>query len=233
MMALWSARRDRPPNPESYPEGPVRDLAAAPPPPSRTPVSEIGFLVVDVETTGLDPRSDDVLAIGWVPVTALHIVLADAREVVVRPPYGGVGQSAKVHRLTDDALATAPSVGDVLPDLFADLRGRVLVAHHAPIELNFLGRAANGAYGGPPPLTAVDTLALHHQFVLGPHGEIRSGALRLDEARRHFGLPRYRGHRAVTDALATAELLLAQVAELEHRLGRELLLADLSPVRRR
>jgi DNA polymerase-3 subunit epsilon len=124
-------------------------------------------------------------------------------------------------------------VDDVLPALFADLRGRVLLAHHAPIELNFLGRAANVAYGGPPPLTAVDTLALHHQFVIGPHGEIRSGSLRLDEARRHFGLPRYRAHRAVTDALATAELLLAQIAELEHRLGRELLLADLSPVRRR
>jgi DNA polymerase-3 subunit epsilon len=233
-MARWSSRRDKPPDPEDYPAGPVRDLAAAPAPPSRTPVSEIEFLAVDVETTGLDPRSDHVLSIGWVPLTALQVVLAGAREVVVRPPHGlGVGPSAAVHRLTDDALAEAPTVDGVLPDLFAELHGRVLVAHHAPIELDFLGRAAEEAYGDPPPLTAVDTLTLHHQFVVGEHGEIRPGALRLDEARRHFGLPRYLAHHAVTDAVAAGELLLAQIAELEHRLGREPLLADLSPTRRR
>ena len=233
-MGRWPSRRDRPPDPEDYPAGPVRDLAAEPPPPSRTPVSEIDFLAVDVETTGLDPQNDHVIAIGWVPVTALRVVLAGAREVVVRPPHGaGVGQSARLHRLTDDALAEAPTVDGVLPELLAELRGRVLLAHHAPIELDFLGRAAQEAFGDPPPFTAVDTLALHHQFVLGEHGEIRPGALRLDEARRHFGLPRYRAHRAVTDAVATGELLLAQVAEMEHRLGRELVLADLSPTRRR
>jgi DNA polymerase III subunit epsilon len=233
-MARMPSRRDRPPHPEDYPAGPVRDLAAAPAPPSRTPVSEVEFLAVDVETTGLDPRSDHVIAIGWVPVEALHVELAGAREVVVRPPDGiGVGQSAMLHRLTDDALAAAPTVDGVLPDLLADLHGRVLLAHHAPIELDFLGKAAREAYGAPLSLTAVDTLALHHQFVVGQHGEIRPGALRLDEARRHFGLPRYRAHRAVTDAVATGELLLAQVAELEHRLGREPVLADLSPTRRR
>jgi len=233
-MGRWSKRRDRPPDPEDYPAGPIRDLAAAPPPPARTPVSEVEFLAVDVETTGLDPQSDHVLAIGWVPVTALQVVLAGAREAEVRPPNGaGVGPSAMLHGLTDDALTEAPTVDGVLPDLFAELHGRVLLAHHAPIELDFLRRAAQEAYGEPPPFTAVDTLALHRQFVLGEHGEIRPGALRLDEARRHFGLPRYLAHRALTDAVATGELLLAQVAELEHRLGREPVLSDLSPTRRR
>ena len=232
-MARWPFRRDKPPDPRDYPPGPVHDLAAAPAPPSLTPVSEIEFLAVDVETTGLDPQSDHVLSIGWVLVTALQVVLAGAREVVVRPPSGlGVGRSASVHRLTDDALAEAPAVDDVLPDLLAELHGRVLVAHHTPIELDFLGRAVKESYGDPPPLTAVDTLTLHRQFVVSEHGEMRPGALRLDEARRHFGLPRYLAHSAVTDAVAAGELLLAQIAELQHRLGREPLLADLSPIRR-
>jgi len=69
--------------------------------------------------------------------------------------------------------------------------------------------------------------------VLGQHAEISPGLLRLNEARQHFGLPRYPAHRALTDAVATGELLLAQVAELEHRLGREAVLSDLSPIRHR
>lgn len=233
-MGRWFAGRDRPPDPEDYPAGPVRDLAAAPPPRSRTPVSGVGFLAVDIETTGLDPRRDHVLAIGWVPVTARQVVLAGAREVVVRlPPGVDVGESATVHRLTDDAVAAAFTLVGVLPDLVSALHGRVLLAHHARIELGFLARAAQEAYGARLPLTAVDTLALQHQLVLGRHGEIRPGSLRLDDARRHFGLPRYLAHRALIDAVATGELLLAQVAELEHRLGHEPVLADLSPTRSR
>ena len=57
------------------------------------------------------------------------------------------------------------------------------------------------------------------------------GSLRLDAARRTHGLPRYASHHALTDAVAAAELLLAQVAELEQRLGREVLLRDLTPKR--
>ena len=233
-MGRWLARRDRRPDPEDYPAGPVRNLAAAPTPPFRTPVSKVEFLAVDLETTGLDPRRDHVLAIGWLPVKARQVVLAGAREVLVRPPPGiDVGESANVHRLTDDAVAAAPTLGGVLPGLLAALQGRVLLAHHAPIELGFLKRATQQAYGARLPLTAVDTMALQHQLVIGQHGEIRSGSLRLDDARQHFGLPRYLAHRALIDAVATGELLLAQVAELEHRLGREPVLEDLSPTRRR
>jgi DNA polymerase III subunit epsilon len=233
-MGRWFTRRDRPPDPRDYPAGPVRDLAAAPAPPMRTPVSAVEFLAVDLETTGLDPRHDHVLAIGWVPVSDRQVVLAGAHEVVVRPPTGvAVGESATVHRLTDDAVAAAPTLADVLPDLLAALHSRVLLAHHARIELGFLARAVHEVYGARLPVTAVDTLAVQHDLVIGQYGEIRPGSLRLDDARRQMGLPRYAAHRALTDAVAAAELLLAQVAELEHRLGHEPVLEDLSPAHRR
>lgn len=224
----------RPLDPSHYPDGPVRELAASPPAPSRTPVADVDFLAVDVETTGLDPRRDHVLAVGWVPVRRGQVVLADAHQVVVRPPAGiVVGDSATVHGLTDDALAVASSLGDVLPALLAALRGHVLLAHHCPIELGFLERATREAFGCHLPATAVDTMKLQHRLEVGEHGEVRPGRLRLDDARRQFGLPRYPAHDALTDAVATGELLLAQVAELGHRLGRGLALRDLSPVRRR
>jgi len=197
------------------------------------PFSRADFLVVDIETTGLDPRRDHVLEIGWVPVTRGEVVLDGVRGTVVRPPAGvEVGRSAVMHGLTDDDLAAAPRLVDVGLELRAALQGRVLVAHHAPIEINFLDRALREEHPDQAPLHVVDTMILQRRLLVRGHGEPPPGTLRLDEARRRFGLPRYAAHRAAVDAVATAELLLAQVAELGSRLGREPTLADLSPQRR-
>jgi DNA polymerase III subunit epsilon len=230
MMRLLR-RGARSPFGKGYPEGPIGELAAAPPAPSRTPFRDVAFLAVDLETTGLDARRDHVLAAGWVPVIAGEVVLRDAREVLVRPPVGvSVGESATFHGLTDDGLADASHLRDALPDLLEALRGRVLVAHHAPLELGFLTHAVRAAYGARLSVTAVDTMQLQHRLVVGPHGDVAPGALRLDAARHHLRLPRYTAHRASIDAIATAELLLAQTAELAHRLGHEPTLGDLSPI---
>jgi DNA polymerase-3 subunit epsilon len=191
----------------------------------------VDFLVVDVETTGLDPRRDHVLEVGWVPVSCGEVVLDGVRGTVVRPPAGiDVGGSAVLHGLTDDEIAAAPELADVLPELRAALRDRVLVAHHADLEVGFLDAALRDGQHDRTRLV-VDTMALQRRLVVRGHGEPPRGALRLDAARGRFGLPRYAAHRAATDALATAELLLAQVAELGSRLRREPTLADLSPRR--
>jgi DNA polymerase-3 subunit epsilon len=194
-------------------------------------VAGVEFLALDVETTGLDPRTDHLLSVGWVPVIGREIVLAGACELTIRPPGEvDVGASATFHRLTDDQVSDAAPLSDVLPRLLGALHGRVLLAHHAPIELGFLAEATLAAYGARPPVAAVDTLALQ-QRLLPAHDREVGGSLRLDAARRTFGLPRYTAHHALTDAIAAGELLLAQVAELERRLGREAVLRDLSPTR--
>lgn len=229
MRLPFLRRRAR--GPEHYPEGPLRTLAASPPPADTTPVSAVELLALDVETTGLDPASDHLLSLGWVPVVGGRVVLAEARELRVRPPEGvAVGASATLHRLTDDAVSDAASLSEALPPLLDALHGRVLLAHHASLEVEFVAAAARTSYGTRPRLTAVDTLALQRRLQADEHGEV-AGSLRLDAARRVYGLPRYAAHDALTDAVAAAELFLAQVAELEQRLGREVLLRDLSPQR--
>ena len=68
------------------------------------------------------------------------------------------------------------------------------------------------------PCVVVDTLDLERRVVAGGWGrDAGAGALRLWAARERHGLPVYRAHEALTDALACAELYLAQRAELEAR----------------
>lgn len=200
-------------------------------PPGGTPVRRLRLLAVDVETTGLDPGRDAILAVGLVPVDGLRIELAGARRLVVRHD-GDVGSSVAVHGLTHDVLAVGQPLERVLAEVFAALDGRALLAHHAALEEGFLGAAARRSWGRAPDLRGVDTLALQRRLLAPRHGdEPPPGSLRLWAARRRFGLPDVPAHDALSDALACAELYLAQVAELGAR--RELTLDDLRRARGR
>ena len=195
--------------------GPLRDYLEAPLPGLDTPLADLGLLAVDIETTGLDPRRDRVLSIGWLPVDGGRVVLGGAGRVVVHD-VEGVGQSATVHGLTDDELAGGAPIEDAVARLLAALSGRVLLAHFARIETEFLAAVCEKAWGAALPCVVVDTFELERRAVAGSWGsEPVSGALRLWTARERRGLPVYRAHEALTDALACAELYLAQRAELE------------------
>ncbi|AXH97472.1 exonuclease domain-containing protein [Ornithinimicrobium avium] len=209
------------------PPGPLADLAAVPTWPVGTPLAEVELLAVDLETTGLDARRHEILSVGWAPVAGAEVRLDGAAHRRVRP-HGDVGESAAVHGLTDDALAAAPPVEQVLPELLHTLTGPrrlVLLAHHAGLETAFLAAACRRVHGGTVKLQVIDTVELERRL-LGSGEHVRDGALRLDACRARHRLPRYRAHSALTDALACAELFLAQCAALEARARRPLVLAD-------
>jgi DNA polymerase-3 subunit epsilon len=200
----------------------MRDYLEVPLPGAHTPLDELALLAVDIETTGLDPEKDRVLSIGWVPVDGRAITLAGCRRVLVRDG-GAVGRSATVHGLTDDVLASGVPLEDAVAELLHDLAGRVLLAHYARIETDFLSRACERAWGERLPCVVVDTMVLERRALEGrAHTgrwghEPAAGALRLWAARERRGLPVYRAHEALVDALACAELYLAQCAELAAR----------------
>ncbi len=213
------------------PPGPLADVAGAPPWPRDTPLAEVEPLALDLEPTGLDPRRHELLSFGFVPVRGMEIVLAGARHLPVRP-RGDVGSSAVVHGLTDDALAVAPPLPEVLPEVLHTLVGesgrrRVLLAHFAQVETRFLRAACRTVYGAGLRLQVVDTLEVERRLLREVPHELTRGFFRLDACRQRHHLPRYRAHSALTDAVACAELYLAQCGQLEERLDRPLLLGDL------
>ena len=196
--------------------GPLRDYLEVALPGLGTPLADLRLLAVDIETTGLDPRRDRVLSIGWVPVDCGRSLLGGAGRVVVRDEggAGGVGQSATVHGLTDDTLAGGVPLEDAVARLLEALAGRVLLAHFARIETGFLASACERAWGLGCRASSSTPSSSSGARWPGLGAATGPGALRLWAARERRGLPVYRAHEALTDALACAELYLAQCAEL-------------------
>ncbi|NNG19700.1 DNA polymerase III subunit epsilon [Naumannella sp. ID2617S] len=218
MLSRFSSRRRRERQASGLPEGPLKRLLLTPTPTSDTPLAELSLLAVDVETTGLDPATDTLLGIGFVPVDGSVITLAGAGSMVLRAATE-VGQSARFHGITDDQLAAGTDVAEALGRTLEAMRGRVLLAHHALLEQDFLGLACERLWGVRPQFATVDTMLLHAAILTRGDAEVTlpANAVRLWNARDRYGLPRYRAHHALTDALACAELYLAQSAEVGAR----------------
>lgn len=192
-------------------------LLQLPLPSSRARVADLEMIALDFETTGFDARRDHVIAAGWVLIRGDRIVMASARELRVRSGGSeGVGQSAVIHGILDSDLDDADSVETMIEQLLPELAGRAIVAHAAPIERNFLAALLRRMGGAPLPNPFVDTLTLERHLVEAAGSTVRElhGDLTLDACRVRRGLPDHQRHSAGADAVAAAELLLAQVAQL-------------------
>lgn len=197
----WLARRQHP--------EPYQSLLEAPLPDGR--FRDLELVCLDIETTGLDAATADVLSIGWVLIRGNRVDLSSAKHFIVCPEQD-VGDSAAVHGLTDTMVETGHELRSVLDRVIVALTGRALVVHFAGLDKAILDRACQEHYGATLCVPVIDTLAMESRRERRRHHVAGPDSLRLPDLREHYHLPYYAGHDALADAIATAELLLAMVA---------------------
>ena len=199
------------------PEGPLKEYYKRPFPAPEAASNSTDYLALDFETTGLKPGKDEILIIGFAVIRGHALSMAENKHYLVRPTGLIPETSAVIHGILDDHTREAVGLEEALPPLLQALAGRVMVAHHAPIEYVFLDHACRQVYGYPFMGRVVDTLSLERRAFRDRDVPIKPGMLRLANLRERYGLPRYRAHNALIDAISAAELLLAQIA---HRAGK-------------
>ena len=188
-----------------------------------TPVSEVPFVALDLETTGLSVERHGIVSIGLVPFMLARIRCVDSRYWVVRPRRSLSDESIAIHRITHAELRDAPDLEKILPEFLEAISGRVAVVHYRGLERPFLRRALRERLGEGLEFPVVDTMEIeariHRGWKVSPVVRLLAGlvgrhpkSIRLAQSRARYGLPLYGAHHALTDALASAELLQAQIA---------------------
>lgn len=195
--------------------GRLFDFFAVPYPAGGDDCRELEFVALDLETTGLDPQKDEILSFGWVVLRGTGIDLSSSQHRVIRTDVALPEKSVVIHQLTDDTIAGGESLESVLDELLPILAGRVLIAHHARFEMQFIRRACERVYGGGFLLPVIDTQEVARRSFERRNQAFQPKEMRLAELRQRYGLPRYRLHNALSDALAAAELFLAQLAQYD------------------
>lgn len=207
------------------PPGPLRDYLATPFPGPGTEWRAADYLAIDLETTGLDQRKDAILSVGHVTLRGGRIELVSADHRVVRIAGNIPAASAVIHQITDDQAALGEDLAVVLADVLKVLAGKVLIAHFARVETGFIGMACRQVYGVGLAVPVVDTQVLAQRHFERRQIAYKGSDLRLHALGERYNLPRYAAHNALYDALAAAELFLAQAGNLSD--GRNLPLREL------
>jgi DNA polymerase III epsilon subunit family exonuclease len=178
-------------------------------PDRNQPLGAIDFVVVDVETTGWTPGKAQITEIGAVRVSGGK--LTGQFTSLVNPGGPIPGRVTELTGITDAMVAAAPPLDRVLPAFLAFASGGVLTAHNAPFDIGFL-TAACRACGLPwPRLPVADTVDLARR-VLGAD-EVPN--CKLATLAEYFGARTTPSHRALADAMATADVLTALLPRLD------------------
>ncbi|MFI6319401.1 DEDD exonuclease domain-containing protein [Nonomuraea sp. NPDC050556] len=166
-----------------------------------TPLSEVTFVVFDLETTGGSAAEHAITEIGAVKVRAGETLgelatLVDPGSPI--PPFISV-----LTGITDAMVVAAPRIESVLPSFLEFIRGAVVVAHNASFDMGFI-KAACAALGYPPPLNPiVDTVDLARRVLT--RDEVPNA--KLGTLARFFRSRVEPIHRALQDAQATVHVL--------------------------
>lgn len=181
-------------------------------PDARLPLAALldpGFVAIDLETTGLDPRRDAIVSIAAIPFVRGQ---AEPGFVSFVDPGRAIPASATaIHGIDRAAVAGAPSVREALPLFDAVCAGRVVLGHDVHFDMAVL-RRARGAHGaGCEPVAVLDTRRLVR--VLRPD----ISDTRLEQVAARLGLSTTGRHTADGDARMAGEVMLALLPELRSR----------------
>ncbi|WP_221074517.1 3'-5' exonuclease [Agarivorans aestuarii] len=185
---------------------------------AETKLKDIEFVALDFETTGLDAKKNSIISIGLVPFTLQRIACRQAKHWFVTPEDKLQEDSIVIHGITHSDLKGAPSLLRILEQLLDELAGKVVVVHYRRIERDFLYETLRGLINEGIIFPIVDTMQIEADILEARPKKMmdwirkpKPVSIRLANSRSRYNLPDYPPHDALTDAIATAELLQAQI----------------------
>ena len=173
-----------------------------------TPLREVTFVVVDLETTGGAPADGGITEIGAVRVRGGEVL--GEFQTLVRPEMPIPAFIALLTGITDAMVFDAPRIEAALPAFLEFARGGVVVAHNAGYDVGFLRGACDRTGHHWPGAPVVDTVRLARALVTRDEARDR----RLGTLAQLFGSATTPNHRALTDARATVDVLHALIGRV-------------------
>jgi len=182
----------------------------------NTLFKELSFLVVDFETTGFEPATNDIISIGWIEINNMQIDLERKQHFYICNSQHISHETAVINHIVPQMIDNnSISLEKAINRLLTDSKDKILVVHGKVIEKNFLDYYAQNFLGIPQlPLMWIDTMKIEEWKTAKMGGNTISQDNRLSAVRKRYNLPQYSAHNALIDSVATAELLLAQISQM-------------------
>lgn len=179
----------------------------------KVPFERSRYVVVDVETSGLNLAKDRLIAIGAIAVVGGRIALDDSLDIVLQQAEPSTKENVLIHGIGHGAQRAGVPPAEAMLAFLEYLGKSPLVAYHVAFDRTMIGRALDGHLGIGCRQRWVDLAYLAPAL----YPDLANRYRALDDWTRHFAIGNYARHSALADALATAELLLALRPRLKER----------------
>ncbi|MDO6692959.1 3'-5' exonuclease [Aliiglaciecola sp. 3_MG-2023] len=183
------------------------------------PWQQIPFLAIDLELTSLDAKESNILSIGWVEGKQSSIALASCYYQVIATK-ASLNQSPVIHGLLDEHIAQGEPVKVALEKLRHYAESHVWVFHNTNLDMSVLNKVFLKLGMPLEDIVTLDTLQLALYQIRKSESVPAPNAATLTSCRQRHNLPLAPAHNALDDAVATMELLFAQLSQLDSK-GRE------------
>ena len=177
------------------------------------------WVALDCETTGLNTRSDEIIAISAVRIQGDRILTSQRLELLVRPEGAVPADSIRVHRLRGQDVAGGLPAQEAVQQLLHFIGSRPLVGYYLEFDVAMLNRVLFPMLGVRLPQPQIEVSALYYDYKfrqLDAHQKDRSIDLRFATLMRELELPEREAHNALNDAVMAA----LAFTKLRHLLGR-------------
>jgi DNA polymerase-3 subunit epsilon len=166
-----------------------------------TPSDEV--VVYDTETTGLNPKTDEILSIGAIKIRGDKILTSEKFEIFVKPSCDIKVESIKIHQIRNIDLQNGYEPQIALEKFLNFIGSRPLVGYYLEFDIAMINKYLKPLLGIKLPNKQIEVSGMYHdkKIKLIPDGIID---LRFDVIMKDLGLPIFGKHDAINDAIMTA-----------------------------
>jgi DNA polymerase-3 subunit epsilon len=185
--------------------------------PSVRPIRQLNFVVVDTETTGLNPQKDFIISFGGIKVRNYRMDLRSSKELYLDAPVRNP-ESIKVHEIIY-TLKSIP-LKDFGKEVLGYISSDIIVGHHIGFDLMMLEKALKDFGLKKLQNHVLDTQHLAIRLEKGPHYDLsvaKPGEYSLDNLCERYGIALDDRHTAAGDAFLTAQLLMKLLKAAEKK----------------
>ncbi|WP_434667811.1 3'-5' exonuclease [Aeromonas sp. NJAU223] len=165
------------------------------------------WVALDFETTSLDPKRAEIVAIGAVRIEGNRLLTGEALSLKVQAPASLNGQSVAIHGLRHQDLQEGLPLEEALCQLLAFIGPRELVGYHIAYDLRILNLACHQRWGLHLPQRGIEVSRLYHDKIYRRHPDAVID-LHLAAICEHLALPPLPAHDALADAAAAGLIFL-------------------------
>jgi len=172
--------------------------------PPETPIEQVRFVVLDSETTGLNPRKDRIVTMGAIAVLNHEILIEDSFEALLKVEYNS--SAVTVHGVTRDESLAGLDEPEALNQFLRYLGDGIIVGHHIGHDVDTFNAGYERHFGFQMENASLDTmeLALHLERDGAFAGRDAIQDFSLDALCAIFNIIPHDRHTAAGDAFITA-----------------------------